>query len=135
MDPSDLADACQALAETLDDEQRALNFEGQEAITLGKLSANLSAQASTLRTLVVAAAIANSASVVTALKDATTAANQAAGNLKVAASAIQIAGLVLSVGAAVISENPGAIISAGTNLVSAVLALGKQAPAAPARPV
>jgi hypothetical protein len=131
MDPSDLADACQALAENLDDEQRALNFEGQQAITLGKLSANLSAQASTLRTLVVADAIANSASAVAALKDATTAAKQAAGSLQVAATAIQIAGLVLSVGAAVISENPGAIVSAGTNLVNAVRNLGKQAPAAP----
>jgi hypothetical protein len=123
MDAGDLADACQALAENLDEEQKALSYAGQQAITLGKLSANLSAQASTLRTVVVAAAIANSATAAEALKDGTDAANQAAGKLKQAASAIQIAGLVLSLAAAVISENPAAIISASTSLVTAVAAL------------
>jgi hypothetical protein len=123
MDAADLADACQALAENLDQEQTALNYSGQKAITLGKLSTNLSAQACTLRTLVVANAIANSADAVTALKNGTASANDAANRLKVAAAAIKIAGLVLSLGAAVISENPGAIVSAASALVGAVAAL------------
>jgi hypothetical protein len=123
MDFSDLADACQALAENLDEEQIALNYAGPYAVTLGKLSTNLSAQASTLRTLAVAEAIKQNNEAVTALANATTAANNAAGKLKQAASAIQIAGLALSLGAAVISENPGSIISASSNLFNAVNAL------------
>lgn len=123
MDMSDFADACQSLAENLDKEQCALNYEGPNAATLGKLSVNLSAHASTLRTLVVAEAIANSADAVAAVKKATIAANNAADKLKQAVSAIRIAGLVLSVGVAVISENPKSIISASTNLVNAVKAL------------
>jgi hypothetical protein len=123
MDISDLADACQALAEDMDKEQAALSYAGQKAITLGKLSANLSAQASTLRTLVVADAITNSAAAVQALKDGTMAANNAVKKLKQAESAIRIAGLVLSLGAAVISENPGSILSASTSLVNAVKTL------------
>jgi hypothetical protein len=123
MDMTDLANACQSLAENLDKEQAALNYTGQAAITLGKLSTNLSAQASTLRTLVVAQTIANTANAVKVLTAATTAANTAAGKLTDAAAAIKIAGLLLSLGAAVISENPGAIVSAGGSLVTAVQAL------------
>lgn len=120
MDMSDLADACQELAEQLDEEQAAENFEGAEAITLGKLSANLSTQASTLRTLVVAQAIAQSTDAVKAVQSATASANQATQHLKDAQTAIQIAGLVLSLAAAIISQNPGAVITAGTAIVSAV---------------
>jgi transaldolase len=47
------------------------------------------------------------------LQSGTTATKTAAENLKIAATAIQIAGLVLSLGAAVISSNPGAIIATG----------------------
>ena len=120
MDIKELADACQELAENLDEEQAALNYEGPQAITLGKLSSNLSSQASTLRTLAVTQIITNSADAMKALTNGTDAAKKAAGNLKVAATAIQIAGLTLSLGAAVISENPSAVISAGSDLVTAV---------------
>jgi hypothetical protein len=123
MDTNDLADACQALAEDLDKEQAALNYAGPQAITLGKLSANLSAQASTLRTLAVANTIASSQAAVKAVTDGTTAVKDAVTKLQQAASAIQIAGLVLSLGAAIISENPGSIISASTSLVNAVKGL------------
>ncbi|NPT47175.1 hypothetical protein GNZ12_38975 [Paraburkholderia sp. 1N] len=123
MDINDLADASQSLAEDLDQEQAAESYEGAQAITLGKLSSNLSAQASTLRTLAVAQVITSSAAAVSALTDGTQAANSAVSKLKDAASAIQIAGLVLSLGAAIITENPGTVISAGNSLVTAVKAL------------
>jgi hypothetical protein len=119
MSVADLADASQALAENLDQEQAAANYEGPQAITLGKLASNLSAQASTLRTLAVAQEIAGSQAAMKALTTGTTAAKTAANNLKIAATAIQIAGLVLSLGAAVISENPDGIISAGSALETA----------------
>jgi hypothetical protein len=134
VDLSDLADACQALAEDLDQEQAAENYEGAEAITLGKLSSNLSAQASTLRTLAVAQVIANSQDALKALGAGTTAAKRAAGNLKTAATAIQIAGLVLSLGAAVISGNPAALVSAGGGIATAVNTLLAPPPAAPTAP-
>jgi hypothetical protein len=111
------------LAEQLDEEQAAENYEGPEAITLGKLSANLSAQASTLRTLALAQAIANSADAVQALTTGTAAANKATQVLKEAETAIQIAGLVLSLGAAVISRDPAAVIAAGSGIVTAVKGL------------
>jgi hypothetical protein len=120
MDIFDLADASQDLAEDLDKEQAAENYEGPEAITLGKLSSNLSALASTLRTLAVAQVITDNQAAMAALNAGTAAAKSAAGNLKTATTAIQVAGLVLSLGAAIISENPGAIISAGSSLVTAV---------------
>ncbi len=123
MSIADLADASQKLAEYLDQEQAAENYEGPEAITLGKLSSNLSAQASTLRTLAVAQVIADSQAAMAALTVGTAAAKTAAGKLKIAATAIHIAGLVLSLGAAVISGNPGDVISAGSSLASAVKTL------------
>jgi hypothetical protein len=123
MSIADLADASQELAENLDQEQAELSYEGPLAITLGKLSSNLSAQASTLRTLAVAQVIADSQAAMNALTDGTAAAKKAADNLKIAGTAIKIAGLVLSLGAAVISENPGLIISTGTALVTAVKTL------------
>jgi len=124
MDITELADACQELAENLDEEQAALHYEGPQAITLGKLSSNLSTQASTLRTLAVAQIITDSADAMKALTSGTDAAKKAAGNLRDAATAIKIAGLTLSLGAAVISENPGAIVSAGSDLVTAVINFG-----------
>jgi len=123
MDAADLADAFQALAESLDKLRAADNYGGPQAGTLGKLSAELSAQASRLRTLVVAVAITNSGDAVAALEDGTAAANNAAKKLKLAQSAIQIAGLALSLGAAVISENPGALITAASGLITAVKTL------------
>jgi hypothetical protein len=123
MDISDLADACQKLAEDLDNEQAALHYAGSQAITLGKLSTNLSAQACTLRTLVVANAIMNSTDAIAQLKEATKQANAAVTKLKAAASAIQIAGLVLTLSAAIVSENPTSVVSAAKNLISAVTAL------------
>lgn len=114
----DLADASQELAEDLDKEQAALNYEGTLAITLGKLSSNLLTQASTLRTLAVAQVITDSQDAIKALTAGTTAAKAALKKLQVAATAIKIAGLVLSLGAAVISENPGAVISAGLALAA-----------------
>ena len=121
----DLADAHQALAEKLDAQQSALNYRGTQAAELGRKSANLSAQASALRTLVVAAAIANRADAVAALKKATDDAKSATDTLKDAAEAIEVAGLLLSVGAAVASGNPTAIIAAGLQLADYV---GDQAP-------
>ena len=120
MDTFDLADACQSLAEDLHAQQRALNFTGPQAIELGKLSVNLSALASTLRTIAVADAIGNSEAAVQGVKSATQAAKDAAGNLNEAAAAIKVAGLVLSLGAAVISEDPGTVISSAKDLVDAV---------------
>ena len=81
MDTAGLADACQSLAEDLDNEQVALNYTGAQAITLGKLSTNLSAQASALRTLVVADAINKSANAVQAVKNGTTAINTVEYNI------------------------------------------------------
>jgi len=123
MDVADLADACQALAETLDNLRAAYKYGGPQAVKLGELSANLSAQASTLRTLVVADAITDSTDAVAALKDGTAAANDAGKRLTRVESAIQIAGQVLTFGAAVISENPGAVITAASGLISAVKTL------------
>jgi hypothetical protein len=120
---SDFADASQALAENLDQEQAALSYSGIQAITLGKLSSNLSAQASTLRTLAVAQMITDNQAAMKALADGTTAAKAAANNLKIAAAAIQIAGLVLSLGATIISEDPVAVIAAGESLSTAVSTL------------
>ncbi len=120
MDITELADACQSLAENLDGERAKLNYEGPQAIKLGELSSNLISQASTLRTLAVAQAITGSTGAMTALTNGTDAAKKAAGKLKDAATAIQIAGLILSLGAAVISENPGAVISVGSGLVTAL---------------
>lgn len=124
MDISELADACQSLAETLDQEQADENYEGQEAMTLGKLSANLSAQASTLRTLAVAQAIQQSQEAQKAIENGTNAAKNAVKNLKNAGQAIQISGLALTLGAAVISGSPQTIISTGKDLVDAVKNLG-----------
>ena len=120
MSIADLADASQELAENLDQQQGAENYEGPQAIALGELSSRLSAQASALRTLAVAQGLADSQDAMAALAAGTEAAKTAARNLKIAAAAIQIAGLVLSLGAAVISENPGAVISAGWGVVAAV---------------
>lgn len=120
MNIADLADASQELAENLDREQAAENYEGPEAITLGKLSSNLSAQASTLRTLAVAKVIAENQAAMAALIAGTAATKTAAANLKIAATAIQIAGFTLSLGAAIISGNSNAVISAGKSLVDAV---------------
>lgn len=120
MNIADLADASQELAENLDQEQVAENYEGPQAITLGKLSSNLSAQASTLRTLAIAQIISENQAAMAALNAGTAATKTAAANLKIAATAIQIAGFVLSLGAAIISGNPGAVISAGNSLVDAV---------------
>ena len=120
MDTADLADACQSLAEDLDNEQAALNYTGPQAITLGKLSSNLSAQASSLRTLVVADAIGQSAEAVRAVKDGTVAINTAVKKLQDAGKAIKIAGLVLSLGAAIISENPVSVIASAENLLNGV---------------
>ncbi|MHB1269013.1 MAG: hypothetical protein ACYCY2_15655 [Acidithiobacillus ferriphilus] len=122
MDTADLADACQALAEELDKKQAALNYTGEQATTFGKLSANLSAQVCSLRTLVVADAINSSNDAVNAIKDGTEAVNTAVKNLQDAANAIRIAGLVLSLGAAIISENPGSIISSARDVLDAVKA-------------
>jgi hypothetical protein len=122
MDTADLADACQALAEDFDKKQAALNYTGAQATTFGELSAELSAQACSLRTLVVADAINNSNDAVKAIKDGTEAANAAVKNLQGAADAIQIAGFVLSLGAAIISENPGSVISSARDVMDAVKA-------------
>jgi hypothetical protein len=120
MDTADFAQACQDLAEKLGQEQKAMKYEGSQATTLGERSTNLSAQAATLRTLVVASAIANNDDAVKALSDGTSAAKKAATNLKDAATAIQVSGLVLSLGAAIISKNPVAVINASTSLVKAI---------------
>jgi hypothetical protein len=122
MDTTDFADACQSLAENLDEEQAALHYEGAQAITLGKLSSNLSAQASTLRTLVVANALVGNDDAMKALNDGTAATKNAAESLKVADKAIQISGLVLSLGAAIISMNPTAVINASNSLITVVSA-------------
>ncbi|MHB9044204.1 hypothetical protein [Acidithiobacillus sp.] len=122
MDTADLADACQALAEEFDKKQAALNYTGAQATTLGELSANLSAQASSLRTLVVADAINSSNDAVNAIKDGTEAVNTAVKNVQDAADAIRIAGLVLSLGAAIISENPGSVIASARDVLDAVKA-------------
>lgn len=123
LDLSDLADSCQALAEDLDSEQQALSYAGAQAVTLGKLSASLSAEATILRTIAVSNEIASSADAVAALSGATDAANEAVSKLKDAAAAIQIAGLVLSVVAGIISEKPSAIVSSGKDLIAAVRGL------------
>ncbi len=120
MDLGDLADACQTLSETLDKEQAAENYEGQEAMTLGKLAANLSAQATTLRTFAVADIIASSQEAINALKTGTQAINDAVDKLKIAAQAIQIAGLVLGLSAAIISQNLSGITSSAGKLIDAV---------------
>jgi hypothetical protein len=120
MDTAGLAEACQSLAEDLDNEQVALNYTGPQAITLGKLSSNLSAQASSLRTLVVADAINKSAQAVQAVKNGTTAINTAVKKLQDAGKAIKIAGLVLSLCGSIISENPGSVIANAQNLINAV---------------
>ena len=119
MNIAELADAIQNLAETLDQEQAEENYQGPQAMTLGKLSANLSAQASTLRTLVVAQSLVESKDAITAVASGTAAAKAAAANLKAAGTAIQIAGMVLSLAAAVISEDPVAVVSAAKTLVAA----------------
>jgi hypothetical protein len=119
----ELANACQALAEKLDKEQAAENYEGQQAITLGKLATNLSALASTLRTAIVSETIANNEDAMAKLGQATQDAIDATDNLKTASTAIKIAGHLLTLGAAVISENPGAIISAAVSIASDVQAL------------
>jgi hypothetical protein len=71
---------------------------------------------------VVADAINNSNDAVKAIKDGTEAANAAVKNLQGAADAIQIAGFVLSLGAAIISENPGSVISSARDVMDAVKA-------------
>ena len=116
---TDLADACQELAEKLDEEQASDNYEGAEAITLGKLSANLSSQASTLRTFAISEVITQSQTAMNALNDGTSAAVKASTNLKEAGKDIQMVGFVLSLGAAVISGNPNSVIAAGKALVAA----------------
>lgn len=123
MNIADLAKVCQELAKILDQKRSAENYEGPEAIKLGKLSSNLSAQASTLRTLAVAQIIVDSQAAMAALAAGTAAAKTAVDNLKIATTAIQLAGLVLSLGAAVISENPKAVISAGKDIETAISAL------------
>jgi hypothetical protein len=80
-------------------------------------------QASTLRTLAVAQIIANSTGAMQELSAGTAAAKSATEHLKEAETAIQIAGLVLSLAAAIISRDPSAVIAAGKGIVTAVQAL------------
>lgn len=114
----DCADACLAVAiatQTYRHKNQA-NLPSKDVVDLAQFEADLVSVSSTLRTVAVGVALAESKEAADALKDATQRAKDAAKTIKNVKSAIAIAGTLLTLAAAAASQNPIALISAAAEL-------------------
>jgi|SRR5208283_25892 len=116
----DLADACQAEADQLQNIARNLNFQGPVANKLMTNEMALRVKATLLRTSAVSAAVQNSFAAQDGLKKATDAANTAAVEITEAENAIKFAGLILSLAASVVTGDIPSILTSADALINAV---------------
>jgi hypothetical protein len=116
----DLADACQAQADRLQNLARILNFQGTEASQLMTREHQLRWNATDLRTSAVSVALANSQAAQESLQNATDMANKAASKITKAEDAIKVAGLVISLAASVYTGDIPSILTSADALINTV---------------
>jgi hypothetical protein len=123
----DLADACDSLADGLNNGRKAANYTetGGQAATLDHLTSGLEDEANNLRTAGVAASLESMNSALASINNATTQAKAAASKLKQANEMITLAGSVLSLAAAAASGNVPGIATGAAAVISEAGQLSK----------
>ena len=120
----DLSDACLDVATATRDYRHANldSLPSKDVEVIAQFEADLNSISVTLRSVAVGQVLAQSEDATKALRDATAKAKGAVASIKKVKAAIGIAGAMLTLAAAVASQNPLAVIAAAAKLASEVQA-------------